>query len=367
MKNNKKILITGTMRTGGSLLINLLSSHTKLIIFNEIIHFYRFIFNRYNPLNRKSLDHLLNDQRLRLKYRTNINIDTNYLRSRILKKKLDYKNIYIEFLNYFTKFSKKKIGGEYAALQWREIPDFLNKFKTGKVIQIYRDPRAVLASWKKLSSIPNYSYLNAVFNWVDSVQHVQKFNKKYKKKNYLSLKYENIMFNPIDSVKEITSFLEIKNEKNLLKPNKWKKNFDKRVVHIPRSAHDGNNILGFSTKRVSNWKNNLDDWEIYFIEKICSNLMNKCNYSLSSFDSKKKIIFDKKIKKILLKNNILRNNYNIFINKKTGINKYPTDPTDPRNWGSPDDASKWFVETELSKEYFQELAITSKKINEKYI
>ena len=64
---------------------------------------------------------------------------------------------------------------------------------------------------------------------------------------------------------------------------------------------------------------------------------------------------------------LLRKNYNNFINKNVGINQYPTDPTDPRSWGSPDDASKWFVETELSKEYFQELAISSKKINEKYI
>ena len=74
-----------------------------------------------------------------------------------------------------------------------------------------------------------------------------------------------------------------------------------------------------------------------------------------------KKIFKKKINKILLKNNLLRKNYKNFVNKNIGINQYPTDPTDPRSWGSPEDASKWFVETDLSKEYFQELAISSKK------
>jgi len=367
MSKNNKIFITGTMRTGGSLLINLLSSHSRVVIFNEIIHFYRFIYNRYSPLNQKSLDHLLNDQRLRLKYRMNIDLDTNYLKSRILKKKISYKNIYVEFLNYFTKFSKKKIGGEYAALQWREIPQFLNDFKQGKVIQIYRDPRAVLSSWKKLSSIPNYSYLNAIFNWIDSLQHVQKFNKKFKNSNYMSIKYEHIMFDPSKSVYDLTKFLKIKNEKKLLTPDKWSASFNKKIVHIPRSAHDGNNILGFSIKRVSNWKKNLNDWEIYLVEKICGKLMKRFNYTLSTFDNKKVKVFNKKIKEVLNKNNLLKKNYINFLKNNVGINKYPTDPTDPRSWGSPENASKWFVETELSKEYFQELAITSKKINEKYI
>ena len=55
MKNYKKIFMTGTMRTGGSLLINILSAHSKVVILTEVIHFYRFIYNRYSPLNVKSL------------------------------------------------------------------------------------------------------------------------------------------------------------------------------------------------------------------------------------------------------------------------------------------------------------------------
>ena len=69
-------------------------------------------------------------------------------------------------------------------------------------------------------------------------------------------------------------------------------------------------------------------------------------------------------KKQKINKKVLASKYSI---NDVGINKYPTDPTDPRSWGSPEDASKWFVETELSKDYFQELAITSKKINEKYL
>ena len=42
------------------------------------------------------------------------------------------------------------------------------------------------------------------------------------------------------------------------------------------------------------------------------------------------------------------------------------DPTDPRSWGQKSNPS-WFIESEEGKEYYQELAISSKAILEKYL
>ena len=47
-------------------------------------------------------------------------------------------------------------------MNWRSIPHFLDMFDDGCVIHLIRDPRAVFSSWKKLSSIPNYAYLNCI-------------------------------------------------------------------------------------------------------------------------------------------------------------------------------------------------------------
>ena len=60
MKKLPKIFMTGTMRTGGSLLINLLSTHSKINIFNEMIHFFRFIYYfNYHLINLSKLIILL--------------------------------------------------------------------------------------------------------------------------------------------------------------------------------------------------------------------------------------------------------------------------------------------------------------------
>ena len=61
------------------------------------------------------------------------------------------------------------------------------------------------------------------------------------------------------------------------------------------------NILGFSEKRISNWKKNLQNWEIYFVEKICSDLMKKYDYPLSNFNNYQKKFLIKKLIKYYLK------------------------------------------------------------------
>ena len=364
---NQKIFITGTMRTGQSQIINFLSSHSKILILNDRVHFFRFVYDRYNPLNEENLDFLLNDQKLRLKYRFKIDIDVVSIKEKILRIGLTYKNVYLTMMEYFKNIANKDIWGESAALQWREIPVFLDFFKDGKVIHAYRDPRGVFASWKKISSIPNNSHLNCIFNWIDSTNHVFDFKKKFSPDVYYANKYENINSDPKTYIKKITDFIGVELEDILFEPDKWKKTFNPKLVAIPKSAHDGKGIVGYSEKRSFNWKKNLEDWEICLIDFLCGKNMEKLGYELVYKDVDKSDPLLLKGLSEIKKNRFVYENYMRFIKTGEGINKYPTDPTDPRNWGQPSNPSAWFVESDLAKDYYQELAISSKKIMEKHM
>ena len=105
---------------------------------------------------------------------------------------------------------------------------------------------------------------------------------------------------------------------------------------------------------------NLENWEVYFIESICFNLMKKHQYDLTNFDRNKIKKFKQKINSVLKRNNTLNENYKNFLKKNIGTNKYPTDPTDPRNWGSQEDDSKWFIETDLSKKILSRIGLNIK-------
>lgn len=363
----QKIFITGTMRTGQSQIINILSSHSKILILNDRVHFFRFVHERYNPLNEENLDFLLNDQKLRLKYRFKIDINVDAIKEQILKIGLTYKNIYLTMMEYFKNIAMKKIWGEAAALQWREIPVFLDFFKNGKVIHVYRDPRGVYASWKKISSIPNNSHLNCIFNWIDSTNHIFDFEKRFGSDVYYASKYEDMNSDPKTNIKKLTNFVGVELEDILFEPDRWKDKFNPQLVAIPKSAHDGKGIVGFSEKRSFNWKKNLEDWEICLIDYLCGSNMRRLGYKIIYENVKQNDPLLIKGLSEIKKNKFVHENYKRFIKNGEGINKYPTDPTDPRNWGQPSNPSAWFIESDLARDYYQELAISSKKIMEKHM
>ena len=153
----------------------------------------------------------------------------------------------------------------------------------------------------------------------------------------------------------------------LFEPDKWASSFDPKLVAVPRSAHDGEGIVGYSTKRVSNWKKNLEDWEVYLIEYLCGNNMKKLGYDLEYENTGSNDTLLKKGIAEIEKNKFVHENYKKFIDEGEGTNKYPTDPTDPRSWGQKGDLRKWFVESEKARDYYQDLAISTKQIKEKYM
>ncbi len=348
----KQIFLTGTMRTGGSLLINLLSMHSRILIINERLHFFRFMYEKYNPINDKNLDLLLTDYYLRVKYRNNIIINCKDLYKKIKDKGISYKNIYEVLLNDLVKEVDKEIIGEYTALKWENIKDLFNLVPNSKALHVIRDPRAVLSSWKKLSSIPNNAYLNCIFNWIASAKYIFENYKKLSQEQYMFVIYEKIMANPEKEIKRLCEFLNVKFENKMIEPEKWESTLNSNaLVKIPRSAHEGNNILGFSVKRTKNWEKNLSQWEIAGVEYICNKYMDFFEYKkISKISNSDLSLFFNNLEK----NRFLKKNMKHFKKTSNGNSSYPTDPTLETSWGAVGNPSGWFVESKEYKDYLVE-------------
>ena len=149
------IFASSTPRSGGSLISNVVSLHPDVLITKDLVHFFRYIYKKYDPIkNKKNLYMLIGEFCLRLKFRQKINIDREELFRNISKVEKTYKNILIEISKYILKKSKKKIYGENANSEWQQISNFLKLDKEFKAYQGIRDPRAVLISWKNLTYEP---------------------------------------------------------------------------------------------------------------------------------------------------------------------------------------------------------------------
>jgi hypothetical protein len=367
MEPEFRILASGTMRTGGSLLSNFMCAHSKMFVFGERFHFFRFCNERYNPLTEKSVRRLLEHQALRLRYRFEIDFDVDQVFTNVCERELSYAVIFDEGMKYFLNKVGRTIWGEYVAMQWRDIPTFINMYDNSRAIHIYRDPRSVLSSWKSLSFAHDGLYLNTIFNWIDSMNHIEKYKRELSSDRYLPLCYEEIMAEPKSHVHKICDFIGVNFEEEMLIPETWHGRLPQEFLINPRSAHQGKNIRGFSTSRTKNWINNLEEWEIAIIEYLCHDQMKQYGYEF--YKTGYSVTNIKHGLNTLGRQPLMMQRLNHLLSTGEGSPLYYNDPADPKNWAAAkrdisakftdaeaDDANDYFkrldeIEAELTKQY----------------
>lgn len=356
-----QIFITGTMRTGGTILINALTLHKKIAIFNERLNYFRFIYNKFKKINNSNLPIILEELRIRLKYRQQILIDKKSIINNLKNKELNHANLFDAIQNYFLKKydNKKKIWGEYSNLSWNYIPNFLKFFKNGKVIIIIRDPRAILSSFKKITFLENHLYLNTIFNWLDLMFFLKK---KIKNKCFIT-SFENLHNNPEKELKKICNFLKVKYSKNMSSNIEHKK-LNPKKIKINISSFTKKFVYGFDKKRINNWKTNLEKWEIFLCDNLCSKYYKYFKYKKYKFSNNEIKNFEKIINKIFKKNKYLNKLLKKYIKTGKGTDTYPIDPVNAKNWSDPKNPYRKFINSIYYEKYLKEISnLYEKKFN----
>ena len=359
--NSKTIIFgTGTPRSGGTLISNMLSVHKDIIITTDFIHFFRHIFNFYNPLYKKENQYkLVQELCLRVKYRKNEIFSSKEILSNFINIK-NYNDILIILSEFIlSKTENKSIFGEYANTEWRNIENFLNLEKNYKAFQVIRDPRAMLVSWKKLTYATGYKYLNILFNWIDAFNYSETYKKKFTTDKYLRIKFENIHEDPKKMAEKLCNFIEVKFDKSMISGEKWPKLLMGKFTNVNVSSYSNKNSYGFSVDRTTNWQQHIEDWEVALVQFLFKDQLKILNYKLLDID--KNLI--KKALKIIEQDEILSKNFNSFKKDGRGTDKHLNDPKNPENWAARDTSksiSAKFSETEDYKMYLSEL----KKIQE---
>ena len=171
----------------------------------------------------------------------------------------------------------------------------------------------MLSSWKKTTFSKGYKYLNAIFNWIDSIDYATKYKKKYNSNRFLLIKFEEVHNKPKIISKKLCNFLGIKMDKNMITPSKWSRLLKNKFIYVNVSAYDSKTVYGFSIKRTYNWKKNLEDWEISLIEHLCGSRMKKIGYKINKKNSK----LYKKGLKIMNKDALLKRRLRTFLNENS--------------------------------------------------
>ena len=105
MSINTPVFITGLYRSGTTLLSRSLNANPKIFITYDNVHFMRFCYNKFQPLNSKNILRLINNISRRLLDRNNIKIDKKTIISELQNyKNISYSTIYHNIMkNCFLK------------------------------------------------------------------------------------------------------------------------------------------------------------------------------------------------------------------------------------------------------------------------
>jgi hypothetical protein len=334
---------SGTMRSGGTLTCNILSVHSKIIVFSELVHFFRHVSGRYDPLTPENIERMLHHQRIRLKYRFDIDLDVTAIQREIANREPSYRACYDEMMKYLLRQTGRTIWGDYATLHWRDIPHFLNMFPNSKAFHVYRDPRGLVSSFGRMSFMPDNLYLSCIFNWIDSINHIKLYQKILPPDRYLPVRFETIHQNPERFTHELCDFVGVPFESALIEPDRWPDLFIAPYVEANVSSYTKKRTYGFDPARSDSWRKNLKEWEIALVEFLARDQMQEMGYEFVA--PKLDAAALRHGMDLLTRQPTLLKNLNLLLATGQGTSDRPNDPADPRNWGSPGAGFDKFVDS----------------------
>lgn len=289
---NRMIFIVGNSRSGTTMLGRIMNQHSEIYTFHEL-HFFEQLVDSSSlnketvwPVNKlvKMLERLLTSERDG--YFSTI-VDNKYTQEAREQIKLSNSQnpgeIYSYFLNNEAKINGKKIPCEQTPRYLFSADEILELYPKARIINMVRDPRAILLSqknkWKRrflgANNIPLFEAFRSWSNyhpvvisklWSACIKKAGLFRDE---KRFLTVKFEKILTEPEKTVKEICKYLNIK--------------FQIEMINIPNvgssQKQDMPDVKGLDESKTNAWKNGgLTNTEIALVESISGEEMKLFDY-----------------------------------------------------------------------------------------
>ncbi len=327
MNSDKCIFISNTMRAGSSYLSRILSAHPEISMSYDTVNFFRFCHHKYDPIeNQDNFVQLLKDMAFRMENRFGIPFDVEKCLGYIDGKGYSYATAYWGVLRTIFPDEKVSMLGDKEALAWTRIPAFLEMFPKGKAIILVRDPRDVVNSFKKITIAPENDYLISLFDCVDAINHAVRLSTRYPD-NVCMVKFEELKTETRKVVTELCAFLEIDFTEDMLDLDKYTDHHGKKWNSIKsRSCPEEKDPLA----AVGRWKSKIDSDDLFLCEWVARKQIGMIDLPLSGRKTSQED-FNRGLEK-LMSSELLRHAFKQWCETGEGVEKFPLDPTNPKNW-----------------------------------
>jgi len=279
----RPIFLSGVYRSGTTFLTAVVNSLPNVAAALSTVKYLRFCQPHHHNLDDDtSFDALLAEIHARIHKRWDLTLDSPEVRRLIGKEKRTHARVYDAVMHALL-LSDGSVATRWAeklAVQWRDIPLFLQMFPEGQVIHVFRDPRDVTASYKKMTYEPWPTYLDAALNCKAAMIEVPELVSKYGAGRILMLRAEDLAHDLAGTMQRMCEFLgepldpassQLDQFANI-RGEDWRTNtsFPEDTANYAR-AH-------------SRWKEHLDSEDLFLIELLCQPEMAAQGYSGSAQD-----------------------------------------------------------------------------------
>lgn len=319
-------LITGAYRSGTEFVTHCIDSHPQLSATMYRVNALRFIRGRYEPLARpENLKKAVRDlaERLSSRYQVSLN-EKDVLGALAGTEELTSCALYDTAMSSLYLTETTRHWAEKSQLLWRDIPHFLERMPNGRAIMIIRDPRAVVASFKKFTYCPSPAYLGAVFNSLDALQCAHAFARRYPE-TFLCIRYEDAALDPLAAARAAWRLLKLDDTHELTPQQTWKDAYGQ--PWLSNSSFQKTNGNDFNLTASLDRGKMLSPAERDLTEGVCGHAMRLMGYAVEKRTPNWQAAL-----KLFHADPEIRGYFVRWLRTGQGVQAFPSDPLKPENW-----------------------------------
>lgn len=281
LSGQRPILISGVYRSGTTFLTAVINNIPNIAAASSTVKYLRFCLPHHSSLDDpKNLTTLLNEIAARIANRWSLNLNVTNVLTELEEQKISHASVYDAVMQSLLLSGRSTRWAEKLAMQWRDIPLFLEMFPDGQVVHIFRDPRDVTASYKKMTYEPWPTFLDASLNCKGAMMDLPTLQDRFGNDRILTLRAEDLAQDLKGQMFGICKFLNEPFDPDLanleqfsdIKGEDWRTN----------TSFDGTqNNYETATPR---WATELSPEELFLVEMICQPEMAKLGYLGSDQD-----------------------------------------------------------------------------------
>jgi hypothetical protein len=179
----------------------------------------------------------------------------------------------------YARLHGKDRWGDKRPLYFAEVDVLLRLFPDAQVVHVLRDPRATVASLKRMPWWP-YGSIGAMATWAQSDYCARRNGRRLPADTFHVVRYEELVADPKQVLTRLCAFLDEEFDEAMLDPHEVAE-----VVPEGKTWHA--RLRGeVDAARIGSWREELAPWEVGLIETVLRRPLRRRGYELTGLGTR---------------------------------------------------------------------------------